>query len=343
MRMPMGWKYAPAIGNRTAKVILAEMLRRFDASPDITNYVTFDADVWMDNFLFGFAPVAGASQAACDAAVSLARSIVMTVLLEANASHHPVTDASSSLTALGFVISHGAIRHVDKFVTKMQGSSWNSPLSFRDVAHRLGLIIWTTYAKGIPLCFCPQTVHALRSIQRAVRNGSRWIQPCDARIITSLLLDEYRLIAQSVADAFAPVEPFCSTWVEVFSDAAVEQRNCTWAWTSGDVVCQGSGPYHHIFIWELLAASEALISIATQSPLAHVMLFVDNTGVIGALRKGHSGNSVGDQILFRLFSTLPTTFRFSVAHTCSQHNLADPFTRGALGSPSGMWTTFIHG
>ena len=265
-----------------------------------------------------------------------------TICEEINLKLHPVVGPASSLTALGFVISQGVIQHSTKFIDKMHHFVWENA-SLRDVSHALGLVIWTMFARQVPLAFCPHTLTCLRNLQRCIRSGTRWTDSCPTDLLTVALLDEFATITAAAHLPFTVRECRGDRWIEAHSDAAVEGTHCSWAWLSGDDIHQGVGEYHDIYIWELLAACHALTTIATRAPDAQTLLFVDNTAVVHSLRKGHSGNELADHIIAHLFSALPSTFTFAVAHTCSEHNFADPYTRGCTGSPLGNWSIITLG
>lgn len=325
-RIPMGWKFSPCIGQRAANVIARETLRRCAAlGLDVTVLV------WVDNFLFGADSL---SDAQC------LQDIFIQVARECNLAVHPSTEIGTSLTALGFELDtvSKTLRHSLKFRESLGTlhRSISHTSSIREVSRFVGHCVWSIFARRIPLATIPAITKALREIHSAITiRHVAWDAPC--RLDMLPLVQATQSLVDSRELSFSLPEASEGAWLEVYSDAMVDGELATWAFVSGDHVSQGEFTFKtHIFIHELLAASSALMAAAQVNPSGQTILFVDNTPAIFALRAGHSGNVWGDYILGRLFSELPATFRFKVAHVSGLFNPSDEYTRGSHGF-EGQW------
>ena len=329
-RIPMGWKFSPCIGQRAANVIARETLRRCAVlGLDVT------VVVWIDNFLFGADSL---SDATC------LQDIFIQVARECNLAVHPSTEIGTSLTALGFELDtvSKTLRHSSKFRDSFgelhKSITVNS--SIREVSRFVGHCVWSIFARRIPLATIPAITEILREIHSAISiRHVAWDAPCRLDVLP--LLAATKSLVDSRELPFSLPVASEGAWLEVYSDAMVDGDLATWAYVSGDHVSQGQFTFKtHIFIHELLAASSALMAAAKINPSGQTILFVDNTPAIFALRAGHSGNAWGDYILSRLFSELPATFRFKVAHVSGFFNPSDEYTRGSHGL-EGLWN-FTH-
>ena len=328
-RMPMGWKFSPGIGQRCALVIRQEILRRCKEAK-----LNVDIEVWIDNFLFGCDTQADAYKT---------REIATQVFKECNLKVHPSTPISTSFDAIGFTVSHGAIRHAPSFVEKFKNqlNNLSNTSSLRDIAAYCGNCVWTCFSKRIPLAFFADVIRTMRDVHRLINAGLPWdsvgnINVSQLQSSTATLVDTSMLPFTIASSTECP-------WIEVFSDAMSDEGGRTWAFVSGEDVHQGVfNEPHHIFLLELLAACAALVNAASVDPRAQVILWVDNTATLFALRAGHSGNAKADEIIRKLFSVLPVTFTFKVAHVCSEFNRADEYTRGSTGY-RGPFTTIMWG
>ena len=328
-RMPMGWKYSPGIGQRCSKVIANEIKRRCNvASLDV------EIEVWIDNFLFG---------CTTEAEAHMVLSIALLVFQECNLKTHPPTKISTVFDAIGFTVSNGAIRHSNAFVEKFrrQFNGLNHMSSLREIAMFCGDCVWTCFAKRIPLALFSEVIRTMRHIHNFINIGRKW--DSTGHINVAHLLESTATLVDTAILSFTVASPTQDPWVEVFSDAMSDDNGSMWAFVSGEDVHQGVfKEQHHIFLLELLAACAALVNVATINPKAQVILWVDNTATLFALRAGHSGNAKADEIIRRIFSALPMTFTFKVAHVCSDFNRADEYTRGVTGY-HGPFTTVLWG
>ena len=297
-RMAMGWLCAPAVGQRTSRLILHELRRRLQ-------HLDYDSDVWLDNFLFA---------ADTDNTLCIVINTFLTIADEINLRLHPVVGPSSHLEALGFTLTHGAIVHKPSWVANVRSSiaqfEQQPHATHREIAKIIGNAIWAHYARRRPISLLP---HCLRAIRALTPQGS-W-DDLTTNVVTTDLLDELHAVAKWLDTPFSLLDSPVMTdpSFDVFSDAARDDYVATWAFTFADTYSQAgcfdtSRADEHIFLLELRAAMHALASVASQAPHAHVRLGIDNTPAMFALRAGHSGNAVADTLLCRFFSTLPATF-----------------------------------
>lgn len=266
--------------------------------------------------------------------------IFIQVARECNLAVHPSTEIGTSLTALGFELDtvSKTLRHSLKFRNSFGAlhRSITHTSSIREVSRFVGHCVWSIFARRIPLATIPAITKALREIHSAITiRHVAWDAPCRLDVLP--LVQATQSLVDSRELSFSLPEASEGAWLEVYSDAMVDGELATWAFVSGDHVSQGEFAFKtHIFIHELLAASSALMAAAQVNPSGQTILFVDNTPAIFALRAGHSGNVWGDYILGRLFSELPATFRFKVAHVSGLFNPSDEYTRGSHGF-EGQW------
>lgn len=326
--MPMGWKHAPCIAQRTSLVI-ADRIMTLAAERGIDCIVR----VWVDNFIFGAHDLREAK---------LVWDIAVSVFTECNLEMHPRTEFKHDIDVLGCHLSHSKMRHSDKFctsfVTALESITFPLCPTYREIGKVLGNISWSVFVRHLPLACFPETRLMMSLIAVHIAQGAKWDDPCT--------LDTLELVAEAKTFADTVPEPFpimeegdpCHPFVEMFSDAMVDSVEATWAYTSGSHSEQGTfDTMMDIFIHELLAACYALQDAACRDPTCHVVLFTDNSGVVHAMRAGHSGNGIADFILKEFFETLPLTFTFNIAHISGDFNPADRFTRGAVATRSGDW------
>ena len=204
--------------------------------------------------------------------------------------------------------------------------------TFRDITRAVGCLVWSAFARRHPLCFFPLMLDALRIMGADIQSGARtWTSPA-TDIVTPAFVKEceeaLKLMHTSFVLQLEPVQA-CT----IFSDARVDAEIAEWAYCGEHWAVQGKfDARHHIFFHELAAASQALLDIARAHPAGHVVLGVDNTAAMFALRSGHSGNHIADQWLRRFYQRLPSTFSFVVLHVSTDINPADRFTRGTVGT-----------
>jgi len=322
-RMCMGWKFSPCIAQRTSLALLREMRVRLA----LRGVVDFFSSVWLDNFIFA------ANRMEDLLAI---RECFLQICLEANVTLHPCTEITDSISILGFQISllSKEIVHSTKWISKVEGVLTRlraENASIRDVARAVGCLVWTSFARRLPLAMFPNFLGSLRVLAMRLQEGDSWDSNAGDMISV-----QFR---QEVCEAWKLIQtPFTMSkkavmHITAFSDAQVDSNFASWAFCTDSVSMQGRfKSRHHIFFHELQAAAQTLVEIAHVHQRCHVDLGVDNTACMFALRSGHSGNSIADDWLRQLYLALPPTFTFQVFHIGTGTNPADKFTRGVRAS-----------
>ena len=338
-RMCMGWRHAPCIAQRSSRTILRVLHARLAAF----GCDDFFADVWVDNFVFAAN------------SISILELVVFNfhkIAEEVNLSLHPAMPLAKTVDLLGFSIDLESklISHQQKWIDKLRFFVENrKEWSFRDCAVAIGNIIWGSYARRSPLAFVPNILSLARSI--AKEGPSQWESSAN-HLMTPQLLNELatQLIQIETPFSFPVALPFDHC---IFSDAATGEGLLPALWavveqsdgfvnltkssffSTDDYTTSSSAgvfPFsaEHIFFMELRAALHALLSAAAVTPNQRVILGMDNTAALYAIRSGHSGNGIADDWIGDFYKLLPRNFQFNVLHIASELNYADKFTRGVV-------------
>jgi hypothetical protein len=311
-RLCMGWRFSPAIAQRTSNVICAEVLSRLPFRAMCV--------AWVDNFIMA---------ASTAAELETLQRTFLQVATEVNLAVHPFSPDPQRLTLLGFEVDmrSGSIRHTDKWLAKVQSQLDASEWTLHSAVEVLGKFMWITYARQLPLCQFPCVLASLSTIASTVASHGDWnlVFPME-----SALMDELR---RALSIACTPFQASTSQPSDkallLFSDASAHM----WAYTSGSFAANGHfavWPQAHIYFHELRAALAALLDAAATG-VSHVALGVDNTAVLYALRSQHSPNSIANLWIRRALESLPSSFAFRVFHVASELNPADEYTRGSRG------------
>lgn len=324
--MPMGFKYAPAIANLTSKHLCRNAVLPGD-----------ELEPWVDNFLFGTD-----TNDRMDQLLHRFDDIRRKVNIEMK----PAKEGPGQvLDAIGlrFDVSDPCIdRHfvelTPAFKTKLveDAKRIQDTMIAREFMGVFGDCMWGNFAIGrSPLCLYTDTLNQVRTIATAIYHSGTvdsWNQPFS---IPGAVQKELRSFTISLASARLTLKDLQRKPVDrdLWTDA------CSWAWGFVDVTPQGLAGYHEthglkdIFLAELIAACDAWFTARNDTP----RLNIDNSGAVGAMRKGHARTARGNLVLSRLVTSLPKGAQALLCTVPSKCQRADMLSRGlwAAGVPCG--------
>ena len=307
-RLCMGWTWSPfiaqTISNIVAKCAVSKCRHvikgRIFAAP------------WLDNFVV-------ASELEED--LEVMKHALDSAFSEFNIITHPWSSDCAVLGLEYFRAQEGmCAKHTTEFLQKFESACCLETFSCEDVARATGCAIWVTQVRGILPCLLPNTIATLQCVATKIRACKNW----DADFqVDENTRSEWVRILQIAKRSFKRerIEENDTVWA---SDATEE---CI-AITCGSFSAAEFTQHTQIFVNELCAAVWAM-DTAVASQCKTVTLLVDNAGVIGAIRHGHSHVCVADSMLGEFFAHTPSSVAIRTLHVCSANNPTDKFSRGA--------------
>jgi len=309
IRMPMGWKFAPAIAQRTSRFILRLLQDRLP-------HLTFFSDVWIDNFIF-----------ACKRAdVAEILRTFENLAASFNLNLHPPE-------------YHGVFLGLEKrgsevFISSKMAQKWKDLIeklptehSARTRAGALGFAFFISYLTHTG--DCGDLSGAARSLSAQVHKAG-W----DVNLKGN---QELHVLLQSAFSRMIDKPIRVLTFDEdsaayIFSDASLQG----WAFSissagSQEIQLLQYGVFtdldERIFIKELRAALTALLTAATIDPAGNFYMAVDNTAVFYAMKSQRSSNDTANAWLASVFRAIPETFRYRMRYLHTSRNPVDCYTR----------------
>lgn len=277
--LPMGFKFAPAIAQRTSNMVI----RRVNEWSSLLklNGATI---AWVDNFI-----AFGENQRTSDL-------LIERMLLELNNFKIKCKDVDTSNEFLGMKTTARGVQLTDKYCEKTHqafSKFVNLPsATYNDFLIIFGHLLWANITIiRRPLCFAPYTLRLLR------KAGRDQTQPIERALLEKSIpeMKEYiaRLKNALPLRSWASIEPEKSWGDATPSTVAIVIEE---GMRDGIAVANIHPPIE-IFFAELIAAAWAIIS-GTTAPSYHG----DNTAAAFALAKGHSASNRANAILRFIFS-----------------------------------------
>ena len=318
--MPQGFSLAPRIAQFTS-------LHLAKNATLMNDNVTFLP--WIDNFLAGTDTSDSMKEL-----IDRFNSVCQACNLELKPPEQPPGTVMDAL-GLHFDVSSANIEdHFVELQTKFKqqmvedASLIKSIMTPREYFEVFGGLMWANYAVAhLPLCRWPEALNTIRSMAIQIHESGQqdsWDRPVP---VSRRALAELQDMSLTLRHARRTVrelevrEPSVDLWTDASS----------WAW--GYLSTKGTLAGLHrphairdIFVAELLAACDAWHTMAHKVP----NLFVENTGAVGALLKGHSSSGKGNLILSRLHESLPTGAKAHVTSVPTDCQRADLLSRGIL-------------
>jgi hypothetical protein len=316
-RMPMGWSWAPAICQRSANALLAEVLRRFRKTcPEAETYTS----AWVDNFILA---------ANTEEDLRKLEAIFLEVAVEVNLELKKVDQPDLQHTTYAG-IEHDLVLH--RFRPGVSTHIVQEYSTLRDVMRNCGAGVWQIYGRARKLCRYRDLLDFTgRICAPAMRGEHDWDAPLDRFLRKDDLQFLERLKEVASLDEWETIDTEVKPRDEAitYSDAS----STMWAFSTNMTTgAQGYFKTHsdpHIFIKEGLAL---LAAVRVEAPKfrGKVREFrVDNLPVVFAFAKGHSPNLHMNRILQRIYEILEEhDAQADVTWIATHLNLSDRFTRG---------------
>lgn len=302
--LPMGFKFAPAIAQRTSNMVIRRV-RRWIAEEGIHADVT----AWVDNFIV-FAEDSDAA--------SKTMKVMQHWLKEFEIDCKEVDKSGEFLglkaSAQGVCLTEKCKLKTLKAVSDFRN---NSHPTHNDFLVVFGHLLWaniTVIRK--PLCFSPATLAALRE---AGKNLDQQMPPT-TEIIKEI--DEWTRGIDKIMKR-QPKRGIVKAW----SDATPNDGALVQEWDELDIIATTNFTPQQVQIFEAELATAVWGAIAAPGP---VDLFIDNTAVAYAIAKGHSTSEKGNALLRLLFTHATVN---SVSWVATHLQRADGPSRGDWNLP----------
>jgi hypothetical protein len=303
-RLPMGWKFAPAIAQRTSRFLLALLKRRLA-------HLSFAAHVWLDNFIFG-----------CKTGdAEIIMSTFKQICQEFNVALHK---EEYHKEFLGLQKQGNAVFLSQKLIEKWSVaiSRLSAPHSVRVAAQALGYAFYAGFLTNVA------TGHLSHLARRLAATVDLYGWE-GGLAMNEELRQSLEAFVEQVRAKEIRVVPFDEVLAaDIFSDASL----AGWAFSSIDeegepVVFHGLfyDQNERIFLRELRTALMALLNSARLHRF--VRLHVDNTAVMFCLRSQRSPNATANEWIRRVLEVLPASFAYQVWYVHTSRNPVDKYTR----------------
>lgn len=303
-RMPMGWSWAPTIGQRSANVLIRNI-----------------GIAWVDNFIL----VAHDEKDFSQRKIEFFRRIKK-VNLEVDKTPEEMVPVQEDI-ALGiqFNLRLGLYRidpqWVEKATIRIKDLLSTAKVTRKNVYVLSGTICWHHYTVRRDLCHLAHLLQFVGRTARAVHAGGHWEEQVDMPVeVRSEILEALELIRLNEwKKPKTALEPECEIW----SDAS----DTHWAFLvfAKDILVGAKSGLTkeelHIFYSELSCALGG-ISGAARLGFKSARSNIDNAAAGGALQKGASTNFVANRWLSRRMLK-----DLEVKWVSTRDMLADPFTR----------------
>jgi hypothetical protein len=306
LAMPMGWSWAPSIGQRVANTLVRDC-----------------GLAWVDNFL-----ITGKDRETFESARSKFLERVKSSGLQLDSEE---LQPQKEFVALGidFDIGKKQYRMDPKWVAKVM-TKWDNELdkqfTNQDAYALAGALLWRCQVLKKRLCTMPHTLSEMGRIGRRITAGETWEHTAD---ISQELREEWRTELKSVEE---------NPWVRwggesrtptahVWSDAS-DHYWCFLLFEDNKVVCAKRGSVKeglHIYYSELSAALGGIVA-AQRRGHTTIGVHIDNAPAAMALRRGLSTNFKANRWLGAI-----SHLDLDVHWVPSAEQLADPYTRATSG------------
>ena len=298
--LPMGFKFAPAIAQRTSNMVIRRVRKWIS-----DNAVNGDSVAWVDNYR-----VFAENETTAD----LIMSELLRVLLYFNIECKPVEYTGEFL---GLIADQRGVRLTEKFAEKAISAKneffHNITATREDFLVVFGHVIWANITIiRRPLCFMPNCLSLLR---KTARDPSSIIEIEEKNSIEQeLLFFDQHVRKHRVMTAHLP----CKVWSDAtpFGGAVLIEDE---EYSELLAVCQLSEEVP-IFLCELSMAVWA--ALCTNK---HPHSIVDNTAAGFAIAKGHSTHPTANKLLRLLYSRNPPN---KASWVSSEQQRADDPSRG---------------
>ncbi|KAJ9439712.1 hypothetical protein DIPPA_11458 [Diplonema papillatum] len=320
--MCMGWNWAPCIAQRTARVLLPES----------------EGVCWVDNFF-----VIGTSYEEAERRYRRFQHRCQLVGAAMNTHDSMYGRPLSRFEALGLEFDLGVepsrYRSAPSWVKKFLGGEALAPVmggsaTPRQVFTVFGGVVWFLFSTRRRLCFLRSAMAFLRRAASLLGEGT-WSWDDTYDVPSSALYDLRSVLADLSRNEWVTEVDRDRRRLLAWSDASDSE----WAVvleTRPELAYQGVflDPSVHIYLKELLAATQAVWFASLEAPGSFLVLKVDNQAAVFALKKGHSKNFWANEVLCLFFKIVESAgLIIDVVWVPTDVQRADKYTRGCKAFP----------
>ena len=312
----MGWKFAPCIANRAARVLLPP-------SEGVT---------WIDNFIV---TADTEDEATKQFQIFISRCNAVDAKMTLDEKGYGVPTQLFETFGVSFDLRHHIYRSDPEWIKKFLANSAHAKVTGgmatpREIYKVVGGMVWHSYITNSFLCFLPATLSFMRDIARDLYNTAAWDTPTAVR--PSVVKEVKERTIRIKENPWIERGPTSS--ITAWSDASSK------AWAAilesepqqvSQADFSNEQEHWHIYRKELYAAKQAVALAARSVHTTRLRLMVDNLPAVHSLQRGHSSDYRSNFVIAELF-TLAAGARIQVAcewvPTLEQR--ADKYTRGVV-------------
>jgi hypothetical protein len=210
-------------------------------------------------------------------------------------------------------------------------------VTMRALWQSFGLLMWGFAATLRPLYHISEILMSMSELSRKVSGASDWESMVKIpRSLRASMMHAVNMVLRPCDWLPAPPSHVPAALCDVASSDAAGGREGGWGWIvhgrslGRDTLCWGTydNPCLHIYFREF----EALLRLVrwwvrkSGQSSAGLLCRVDNSAVVGSVRRGHSSTRRGNELLAELFSLIPRE-RIRVEFVPTTKQLADFLTR----------------
>ena len=314
----MGWKYAPCIAQRTARVLLPP-------SEGVT---------WVDNFIV----TAGSQQEAAEKfEIFLTRCATVNAKMSLDEQGYGQPTQMFNTFGLSFDLQRHCYRSDPAWVQKFLGTREHAAVrggraTPRAIYKVVGGLVWHSYTTNSFLCFLPATLSFIRDVARDLFESAEWDTPIAVR--PSAIKEIEQRSAQMTENPWIGRGP--TTCTTAWSDAS----STSWAAileSDPQQVAQAAfsngKEMWHIYVKELYAARQAIALASKSLRATRIKLMVDNLPAVHSIQRGHSSDFRSNHVIADLF-TLAAGAQLQVVceWVSTSDQRADQYTRGVTAT-----------
>ena len=312
----MGWKFAPCIANRAARVLLPP-------SEGVT---------WVDNFIV---TADTEDEATKQFQKFLSRCNAVDAKMTLDEKGYGVPTQLFETFGVSFDLRHHIYRSDPEWIKKFLANSAHAKVTGgmatpREIYKVVGGMVWHSYITNSFLCFLPATLSFMRDIARDLYNTAAWDTPTAVR--PSVVKEVKERTIRIKENPWIERGPTSS--ITAWSDASSK------AWAAilesepqqvSQADFSNEQEHWHIYRKELYAAKQAVALAARSVHTTRLRLMVDNLPAVHSLQRGHSSDYRSNFVIAELF-TLAAGARIQVAceWVPTLEQKADKYTRGVV-------------
>lgn len=302
--LPMGFKYAPSIAQKTSILLLKSVL---DQYPDVICHA------WIDNFMF-----------ASDDRIKLVEACrkFEKVCEEANVKVSLTSSIGETITILGTKITAEYMAPEESMISKLKVDLTTPPCSRRVLYKKIGRALWVAHSVGrVPLCMWEEVLSIMSEIGKQVAVEKTWDKLVEQQHIDSIAKFTAKAIEMKRDKDQVKKDRTSQRGHRWYSDATPTGAGIIRSGSKDEGWSLGSQKTD-IFISELLAMATA----AWQEKEA--VIVGDNKAAVRSILKGSSRSRAANIILRKIYASEKGPASAGWVPTHAQP--ADKLSRGIL-------------